>query len=192
MLTQLRVSDPSSILGMGNSNNVTPTVNMLFMNAGAGGVMQALGVDTSTTTQAGRPTVGGLVIAATVDDNVNTTLARSTVGQGLYAPRLRFVRGKEEAEALEKPEVISQMEAADLKRAAQLIGDLIDKYDLPEAANISLVFRDQTAVIQGRVPNPTVRKQVEMYLEFEPGIYSVENHLVIDSTLEPPTTNSAL
>ena len=196
MSTQLRNNDPSTLLG--RNNTVTPTVAMLFMNAGAGGVAQMMGVDAAAT-QAG-PSVGGLVISTTAVNDVNTTIATSTIRGtgGMYAPRLRFVRGKEESE---DTDVIAQMETADRKRAAELTSDIIDKYNLPvEAANISLEFRGLTAVIQGRVPNPTVRKQIGMYLGFEPGIYSVQNNLVVDPDMSSaadtpatvlPTSNSA-
>lgn len=127
---------------------------------------------------------GGLIMATSGNEEVNTGDGLSDIrGPGIYAPRLQFLPDPEELAAMQTPEGMAQLAEKDAARSVRLINELIDKFDLPETANMSLEFHDLTVHLQGRVPNPILRKQIEMYLMFEPGIYSVRNDLTIDSKL---------
>ena len=175
MMSMLQRNDLATMLGNSTVNNM----NVFLTYSGA--LQTALGLD-DTTAPVG--TTGEIIMSQNVTSGDDLTQAIATIGRsGMYPPRLRFWFSPEELEAMQTPEAVAQMGEADRIRAAELVTDINDTFDLPKAANISLQFDGLTAVIQGRVPNPTVRKQVEMYLGFEPGIYSVQNHLVVDPSV---------
>jgi len=175
----LQSNDPASMVGQQGTRNID-----LFMTVG-NAMQQAMGV-TAPPPTAANPSAG--VIAATIDTtSVDMTQMSTFIGRRMYAPRLRFWVDPAELEEMKQPEVVAEMKSADLKRAAELVTDINDKFDLP-MTNITLEFDGLTAIVQGRVPNPTVRKQVGMYLGFEPGIYSVQNNLVVDPTMETVDT----
>ena len=178
-MTLLQFNDPATMLERSGTRNID-----LFMTVG-NAMQQAMGIAAPPPTA---DSAGGGVIAATIDTtNVDMTQTSAVVGRGMYAPRLRFWIDQAELEEMQKPEVVAEMKSADLERAAELVADINDKFGLP-MTNITLEFDGLTAVVQGRVPNPTVRKQVEMYLGFEPGVYSVKNHLVVDPTMDTVDT----
>ena len=185
MMAMLQSNDLATMLNNPNVSNM----NVFLTYSGA--LQRVMGLDPTTTTPAGD--VGGLLISSIDTADANLLQTNATTGRrGLYPPRLRFWPNAEDLAELQKPEVQAELEEADRERAAELVADLSDKFDLP-ATSIALEFHGLTAVIQGRVPNPTVRKQLEMYLGFEPGIYSVQNHLVVDpdmGAVELPTTHN--
>jgi hypothetical protein len=170
-----------------------PTVsNMNAFLTYTGALQRALGLD-STTTIPADAVVGGLLMGSVDTTDVTLSQAPTTTGRRLYPPRLRFWPNPEDLEELQKPEVVAQWEETDHKRTMELVADINDKFGLPPSANIALEFDGLTALIQGRVPNPTVCKQIEMYLSFEPGVYSVQNNLEIDpeaGAVELPTTHN--
>jgi len=186
----LQLNDPAKMVESGGTRNMD-----LFVTVGNAMQQAMLG---GAATPATAVTAGSGVIAATIDTtNVDMTQTGAVIGRGLYAPRLRFWVDSAEWEEMQKPEAVAEMKSADLKRAAELVTDINDKFDLPPTS-ITLEFDGLTAIVQGRVPNPTVRKQIGMYLGFEPGIYSVKNDLVVDPEMgvvdapasELPTTHN--
>ena len=184
MMSMLKRNDLATILDDPNVSNMNAFLTV------TGALQQAMGIDTDILAPADAA-AGGLLISDIdlTDDNQQQAIA--TIGStGMYPPRLRFWVDSQELEEMEKPEVVAQMVEADLKRAAELVADINDKFDLPNSAGISLAFDGLTATIQGRVPNPTVYKQVEMYLGFEPGVYEVQNNLVIDSSASAATDHA--
>ena len=184
MMDLVSANDPSMLAAA----NV-PGINLFLTTNGS--MLQAMNLTADPTAAiSGQP---ALIIAESSADDANIITATSMIpGTRMYAPRLRFVHNEEDLKAMEAPEAIAQMEEADRQRCDQLVTVIIDKFDLPPTANMSLEFHGLTARIQGRVPNPTVRKQIGMYLGFEPGIYSVENHLEIDPSMDGlPTTTPA-
>jgi len=178
-MSLLQVNDPSIMVESRGTRNID-----LFVTVG-NAMQQAMGV---TATPATAVDTGGGVIAATIDtSNVDMTQIATVIGRRMYAPRLRFWVDTAELEEMQKPEAVAEMKSADLKRATELVADINDKFDLP-MTSITLEFDGLTAIVQGRVPNPTVCKQVEMYLGFEPGIYSVKNNLVVDPAMDTVDT----
>ena len=165
--------DPSMVLSDPSQSNMS-----LFSTVG-GAMQRVLGVDLAAPIPI--DTGSGLAISTidTEDINLTPTIGRSR----MYPPRLRFMPNPEDLAELQKPEIIAELEVADRKRAAELVADINDKFDLPKSADISLEFDGLMVLIQGRVPNPTARQQIGMYLSFEPGIYSIQNDLVIDPSV---------
>ena len=176
ILDMLKTNSQSDLLKNPNANNMN-----VFLTV-SGFAQQAMNIaPTAPTAQTQAPT---LIVADSTIEDVNLSQAAATIaGSRRYAPRLRFVHNAEEVEMMQSPEFIAQMESADRVRATQLVTEISEKFDLPASANITLESQGLTALVQGRVPNPTVRKQVGMYLGFEPGIYSVQNDLVVDPSV---------
>ena len=173
-MTLLSSNDPATMVESSGTRNMD-----LFMTVG-NAMQQAMGVTATPLTAA--DTVSGVIVAPVDTSSVDMTQTGTVIGRGMYAPRLRFWIDQEELLALQQPEAVAEIKSSDLKRAAELVADINDKFDLP-MTNITLEFDGLTAIVQGRVPNPTVRKQIGMYLGFEPGIYSVKNDLVVDPTM---------
>ena len=181
----LVATDPAKTL---NKEGI-PSINM-FVTVSEPLQRLILGVDATATAPVTGGT-GGLIISQDVQTDPDQEQAVAIIGRtGMYPPRLRYWVTPAELEAMEKPETVAQMASSDRKRATELVADINDKFDLPTLANITLEFDGLTAVIQGRVPNPTARKQVEMYLSFEPGVYSVKNNLVIDPSVLAATDSA--
>ena len=126
---------------------------------------------------------GAELIIGDIDTDVAVTPGIPAIRQGLYAPRLRYVPPPEELAATQTPEALQIEVDANLLRAEQLQKEIIGKFELPDSANMSLEFVGSTVFVQGRVPSPLQRKQIEMYLGMEPGVYSVQNRLTVDSSL---------
>ncbi|MDR1383702.1 MAG: hypothetical protein LBJ67_07650 [Planctomycetaceae bacterium] len=174
MVQMLDTSDPSRMLDTAGVSNMS-----LFLTTGS--AMQ----NVFNLNDAAIPAVAdeGRLVIGDIDTTVNaaqaTTINRTT---GIYSPRLRFMKESEILTA-EKIAETNQL------RAAAILTDITDKFNLPPAANLTLEFYRSTIHLQGRVSNPEQRKRIEIYLGFEPGIYTVKNDLVVDPSL---TVDSAI
>ena len=142
-------------------------------------MLEALNLDNLTVT----PEAEGELIVGEIDTDVTATAGTSAIRQGIYAPRLRYVPTPEELAAMQTPEAIAKMDEANQLRAKELRQEIIDKFELPDSANMSLEFLGSTVFVRGRVPSPIQRKQVEMYLGLESGIYFVQNDLTVDPSM---------
>ncbi|MDR1493343.1 MAG: hypothetical protein LBT05_11570 [Planctomycetaceae bacterium] len=167
MVQMLDTNDPSRMLDAPGVSNMS-----LFLTTGSA-IQRVFNLNETTTTaiDSGRLVIGD--IDTTVNAVQATTINRTT---GIYSPRLRFVKD---------PEILTAEQIAETNqlRAAGILNDIINKFDLSPASNLTLDFNGFAIHLQGRVANPVQRKRIEMYLGFEPGIYSVKNDLVVDPSL---------
>lgn len=173
MMDLLQTNSPSETLRNKDLSNMD-----IFLTTGA---IQAR-LNLSDTPETGE-TEGALIIGDIATD-VGTGTATAAIRQsGLYAPRLRFLQDTEELSAAQTPEAMTKQEEANRILAEKILGEITDKFELPNQTDISLEFRDSIAHIQGRVPSPIQRKQIEVYLRFEPGVYFVQNDLKVDPSM---------
>jgi hypothetical protein len=167
MVQMLDTNDPSRMLDSSGISNMS-----LFLTTNS--AMQRVFNLTATTSAASEK---GQLVIGDIDTAVNaaaaTTINRTT---GIYSPRLRFVKES----AVSTAEQITQ---ANQLRAAKILTDITDKFAISPDSNFTIDFNGSEVRLQGRIPTSAQRKKIEIYLGFEPGIYSVKNDLVVDPTL---------
>lgn len=182
MMDLVSSNKPSVALNDARANNMD-----IFLITGAIQGMLNLADPGTDTTGA-----DSALIIGDIDTDLDTTVISTVRVSGIYAPRLRFVPSAEDLAAAQTPEAVAKRKEANLARAEALQAELIDKFELPDSANMSLEFHDSIVLVRGRVPSQTLRKRVELYLGFEPEIYHVQNELTVDPTmpLRPETDPS--
>jgi Putative phospholipid-binding domain. len=173
MMRILGTRDPSQMLGDPRVSNrdlfMTSALQLALMGAEA---EIAAEID------------GGLIVTETDTTDINSGTGMAAIrGPGIYAPRLRFVPNPEELAARQAPEAVAAHEKAERELAANLLAEVIDKFDLPASGNISLQLNNSVAHLQGRVPSPLQRKQVGLYLGLVSGIRFLQNDLQVDPSL---------